>query len=176
VGNWKKNLQAARDAVDYVASGGGLPVGYDNTFIKVPDLDMRFKELNELKPRDAYEASKRDDELRIMSAFSDSFGLARVAFCYLKQERVRPLDFMEFERPLAYHAFVVIGRAKTIIGQDGQLLESDPLNYKTWGEDAAICDPLAGRAYLAVNLPIERRYIRSVTKEMTRVKSLYRLE
>jgi len=68
--------------------------------------------------------------------------LAAMAFLYLEENRVLPLDYMTFGAPPpAYdHCWVVIGRAN---GSQ----ERDP---STWGEDAVWCDPWQmreGRAY-----------------------------
>ncbi len=52
-----------------------------------------------------------------------------IAFVYLRQQKIFPLDWMEVD---GYkHAFVIIGRNRG----------SDTTNYATWGDDAVICDP-----------------------------------
>jgi hypothetical protein len=52
-----------------------------------------------------------------------------IAFVYLRQQKIFPLDWMEVND--YEHAFVIIGRQRG----------SDPANYTTWGSDAVICDP-----------------------------------
>jgi hypothetical protein len=67
---------------------------------------------------------------------------AAVAFVYLKDAGVRPLDYMVYKEP-GDHAFVVIGRAANSV-------ESD---YTTWGDDAVVCDPWGGNAFPAAEIP-----------------------
>jgi hypothetical protein len=66
---------------------------------------------------------------------------AAIAFVHLSQLKVRPLDYMA--RTNADHAFVVIGRKE----------DSDQSNYRTWGSDCVICDPWAGAAFVAEDIP-----------------------
>ncbi|HEX8639198.1 MAG TPA: hypothetical protein VF692_14105 [Pyrinomonadaceae bacterium] len=52
-----------------------------------------------------------------------------IAFVYLRRQKTFPLDWMEvndFE-----HGFVIIGRKRG----------SDTTDYRTWGDEAVICDP-----------------------------------
>lgn len=52
-----------------------------------------------------------------------------IAFVYLRQQNIFPLDWMEVD---GYkHAFVIIGRRSG----------SDTENWATWGSEAVICDP-----------------------------------
>ena len=52
-----------------------------------------------------------------------------IAFVYLRQQNIFPLDWMEVD---GYkHAFVIIGRRRG----------SDTENWATWGNEAVICDP-----------------------------------
>ena len=52
-----------------------------------------------------------------------------IAFVYLRGQNVLPLDWMEVD---GYkHAFVIIGRERG----------SDTADFRTWGDDAVICDP-----------------------------------
>lgn len=65
---------------------------------------------------------------------------AQIAFCYLLNKKIHPLDYMELVDN--DHAFVVIGRLKG----------SSPSDPGTWGSDAVVCDPWAsqhGQAYPA---------------------------
>ena len=62
---------------------------------------------------------------------SDQAGLA---FIYLRDNKVFPIDYMnkpDFFLKFGGHAFVVIGRKSG----------SDPLRPETWGDDAVVCDP-----------------------------------
>lgn len=67
--------------------------------------------------------------------------LAAIAFTYLYDEGIRPLDYMGFGNTPTYdHAWLVIGRV------DG----SDLWDIRTWGDDAVWCDPWQlrdGRVY-----------------------------
>jgi hypothetical protein len=66
--------------------------------------------------------------------------LAAIAFMYLEEEGVRPLDYMVFTAPSYDHVWLVIGRAAG----------SRVLDLSTWGEDAVWCDPWQlreGRVY-----------------------------
>jgi hypothetical protein len=66
--------------------------------------------------------------------------LAAIAFSYLEDEGVRPLDYMVFTSPAYDHVWVVIGRAAG----------SSVRDLSTWGEDALWCDPWQlreGRVY-----------------------------
>jgi hypothetical protein len=57
-----------------------------------------------------------------------------LAFVYLRQLGIHPLDWMQIGN--FKHAFVIIGR-------NG---DSDPSDFNTWSQLAAVCDPWAGRA------------------------------
>lgn len=72
-----------------------------------------------------------------------------VAFAYLLRLGVRPLDWMEVTN--GDHAFVVIGR-------EPDSAANDP---KSWGKDAAVCDPWDNVAYPASQ--IARRLGNSAT-------------
>ena len=65
---------------------------------------------------------------------------AAIAFMYLFERGIRPLDFMSGGDPVD-HAFVVVGRS-------GSSEAADP---KTWGDEAVICDSWHedGGAYFA---------------------------
>ena len=52
-----------------------------------------------------------------------------IAFVYLRQQKTFPLDWMEVND--YEHAFVIIGRRRG----------SDPADYRTWGDEAVVCDP-----------------------------------
>ena len=54
-----------------------------------------------------------------------------IAFGYLYQKGVKPVDYMMFEADGWDHGWLVIGRAEG----------SDPADLGTWGPDAVWCDP-----------------------------------
>jgi len=66
--------------------------------------------------------------------------LSAIAFTYLEDNGVHPLDYMVFTAPSYDHVWVTIGRAAG----------SNPLQLSTWGPDAVWCDPWQlreGRVY-----------------------------
>jgi hypothetical protein len=63
-----------------------------------------------------------------------------LAFVYLRNMGIRPLDWMEVNN--FQHAFVVVGRDH----------DSDPADYTTWGRTAYYCDPWLGACGEAVVL------------------------
>lgn len=86
--------------------------------------------------------------------------LAAIAFIYLEDNGVKPLDYMVFDNEPAYdHVWVVIGRVNG----------SNPLKVSTWGPDAVWCDPWQmreGRVYSIDDL---------IKKKATNLDSLYKL-
>ncbi len=70
---------------------------------------------------------------------------AAVAFMYLADKGVRPLDYMAFVEP-GDHAYVVIGRSS----------QSNASDYKSWGEETVVCDAWANNAFLASAIPMMR--------------------
>ncbi len=89
---------------------------------------------------------------------------ALVAFAYLFQLGIRPLDYMHASG--REHAFVVIGRVpvatdgsrehkrvdrgvEIMLAPDEAIAELKP---ETWGKDAVVCDPYRGVAYRQVEL------------------------
>jgi hypothetical protein len=58
-----------------------------------------------------------------------------VAFIYLYDRNVRPLDFMQFDN--GDHGYVVLGRKEHAV------------KVANWGSDAYIADPWLGRSYAA---------------------------
>ena len=80
---------------------------------------------------------------------------AALAFWYLQQRGVRPLDLVHFtDRD---HAFVVLGSRVDIT----------PTNFVQWSVDSVVCDPWSGRAEVAGMLVL--RY------SSTKIESLHRL-
>jgi hypothetical protein len=52
-----------------------------------------------------------------------------IAFVFLRRQKTFPLDWMEVND--YQHAFVIIGRRRG----------SDVTDYRTWGDEAVVCDP-----------------------------------
>lgn len=52
-----------------------------------------------------------------------------IAFAFLRRQKTFPLDWMEVND--YQHAFVIIGRKRG----------SDSTDYRTWGDEAVVCDP-----------------------------------
>jgi hypothetical protein len=61
---------------------------------------------------------------------------ASMAFIYLRDHGIRPLDYYEAEGILTRHAFVIIGLDANI----------DKTDYKQWNKNAIMCDPWRGVA------------------------------
>ena len=55
-----------------------------------------------------------------------------IAFAFLRRQKTFPLDWMEVDD--YKHAFVIIGRRRG----------SDTTDYRTWGDEAVVCDPWRG--------------------------------
>ena len=66
---------------------------------------------------------------------------AAIAFVFLVDRRVTPIDYME--RTNADHAFVVIDRK----------VGSDVKDISTWGDTAVVCDPWDEKVYAASEIP-----------------------
>jgi hypothetical protein len=86
------------------------------------------------------------DDIRILSDLADKYDsgncgeMTAMAFMYLYNLGVRPLDFMALVNP-ADHAFVVIGRKNS----------PDHDSYgRNWNKDAVVCDPWAYGLYKAL--------------------------
>jgi hypothetical protein len=74
---------------------------------------------------------------------------AAIAFLYLEEQGVGPLDYMRFSAPAYDHAWMVIGRV------DG----SNTFDLSSWGEDAVWCDPWQlreGRVYSIQDLILSK--------------------
>jgi hypothetical protein len=85
--------------------------------------------------------------------------LAAIAFMFLEDEGVRPLDYMVFTAPTYDHVWVVIGRAAG----------SNVRDLSTWGEEAVWCDPWQlreGRVYSIEDL---------IKKKATNLDANYKL-
>lgn len=91
---------------------------------------------------DDYITEKAPVQVRLLAAQGETTGCGNcgvqsaLAFVWLKDRGVRPLDWMERSNP--QHLFVVIGR------KEG----SDPADPTTWEETTVICDPWAGEAFV----------------------------
>lgn len=120
--------------------------------------------------------------------------MAKVAFVYLAQNGIRPIE-VAYLTPLAAarrvrltgttqsedvdpdHAFVIIGRkidgAERRARQDGEIAVAP---YATWNFGTVICDPWSKRAYFGDRLGIEMQLINRVSGESTQLSSDPRLE
>jgi hypothetical protein len=133
------NLQAARDAVAYVHQK--LVVGSSNKPRDVIAslggsvvcvLATRSVEIA-TGDRDAVLGLIRADAAKAEHVGCGNCGeSAALAFMYLYDRHVHPLDFMAGQN--VDHAFVVIGR----------LASSDEAKPDSWGPDAVVCDPWGG--------------------------------
>ena len=63
---------------------------------------------------------------------------ASIAFTYLRELGIRPLDYYEAEGTFTRHAFVIIGRDAG----------TDSTDYTKWNDSAIMCDPWRGVAEL----------------------------
>lgn len=66
--------------------------------------------------------------------------MAAIAFLFLSERGIRPLDYMCFDGK--DHAFVILGRPASMIVGD----------FSTWADKSAVCDPLRGEAGVATQL------------------------
>jgi hypothetical protein len=84
---------------------------------------------------------------------------ASLAFLYLLERHVRPLDFMACAD--GDHNFVVIGRPAAVPASD----------FKRWGQQAVVCDPWDGTVYFAAyGLPVK------MPNRLEKYVSLFRVE
>ena len=80
------------------------------------------------------------DQLDVEASWAKHFGCGNcgpqsaVAFVFLRNKGVRPLDWMHYNN--LQHAFVIVGRKN----------ESEPGDSRTWGKKAVVCDPWRGQA------------------------------
>lgn len=99
------------------------------------------------------EAKNKGDMIEIWASVSKRFGCgncaehAAIAFIYLRDAQIRPLDFMAYMKAWTDHAFVVLGREES----------SDLGDPGTWGKSAVVCDPYYDVAYSAFLLPVLMR-------------------
>jgi hypothetical protein len=124
------NLEWSREAVRYVEAA--LPIGADN----VGEDNPLFAQAEECVPNLSYRASGEKGlsvgqiaDIALKSGCGCCGEQSAVAFQWLLQRGVRPLDWVE--RGLINHAFVVIGRKADSFIKD----------HTSWGEDAVVCDP-----------------------------------
>lgn len=77
---------------------------------------------------------------------------AAIAYLHLVEVcKVQPVDYVSLTN--ADHACVIIGRL-TENSRDEHIGAALP-DLKTWGANAAVCDPWHGKAYAATNIPAE---------------------
>ncbi len=69
---------------------------------------------------------------------------AAVAFMFLRAQGVKPIDFMAFPKPYD-HNFLIIGRTANSVVND----------YRTWGEEAVVCDAWDQQAFIAKEIPVK---------------------
>ena len=132
-------LKAAEDAVDYVH--GKLTIGSSNKPRQIlASIGQSILCVAAIRSVDIATGEREPmmGEIRQAAAKAEHVGCgncgesAALAFVYLAERHVRPLDYMVDVD--ADHAFVVIGRAKA----------SKPEDPNTWGRDAVVCDPWGG--------------------------------
>lgn len=141
----ERNMFMAKEAVAYARSK--LSIGASNKW-----KDIKKSGLESLicvpAMRSIDYIGQQTTELRFIravAAVAEHVGCgncgenASIAFMYLLDRGVKPLDFMEGGS--VDHAFVVVGRPASSTAADS----------KTWGKEAVVCDPWheEGGAYLA---------------------------
>jgi hypothetical protein len=72
--------------------------------------------------------------------------MAAIAFLFLRDRGVRPLDFMCFNGK--DHAFVILGRPASSTAGD----------FSSWAEQSVACDPLRGDSGIATQLSVWWHY------------------
>jgi hypothetical protein len=89
-----------------------------------------------------YSTANMERFLRLVAGAAEANGcgncgeLSAMAFVYLMDKGVLPLDWMRLQKP-GDHMFVVLGRSEG----------SDDKNPTTWGTAAIVCDPWKGEVY-----------------------------
>lgn len=108
--------------------------GMDGKMRKDVDKDLEkagFKRGSEGTP----DAWKKRIEVEAYNAKSWGCGncgeQASIAFTYLREHGVRPLDYFEAEGTFTRHAFVIIGLDPGV----------DKTDFTKWNKDAIMCDP-----------------------------------
>jgi len=77
--------------------------------------------------------------------------MAAIAFLFLRDRGVRPLEYMCFNGK--DHVFVILGRpASTLVG-----------DFETWAGESVACDPLRGEAAVATQLEVWWNYSKCAT-------------
>ncbi len=141
-----KNLHWAESAIDFVksklklgAGNKGIDVLRSSGQSRICVYNLREKrKQTPLKP--IGEQIRIDAETAIKAGCGNCAEQARIAFVFLDDQGVRPIELFWFSNNKDYdHEFVVIERLENS-------KEDDPYD---WGPNAVICDPWLGKAYLA---------------------------
>ncbi len=69
--------------------------------------------------------------------FGNCMEKSSIAYFYLKDKGIRPIDLMNFRDDKPNHMFVVVGKDPS----------SSPSEPNKWGEAAIVCDPWLGEIY-----------------------------
>lgn len=167
-------IGAANNALGFVRkmvpSGGNNNVG-QKLFRQIPVYGWIKTQMIISDARDRYEAAFRSGQLKegdwqgyidlmartaIQIKAGNCGEQAALAFTYLRDAGVRPIDYFEYtDRD---HAFVILNRDAA----------KDINNFAEWSENAVVCDPWRDTSALAGMLPV---WFRS-----TKVVSRYRLD
>lgn len=159
----KKNLERARAAV--AEARKYMSYGHDN-YLPRPtyregcvhqsrDAVQAIVDRRAAEDRSYLSGDKRQ-RLRVVesarrakrSGCGNCFEQASLAYLYLKEEGVRPIDLFELAR--LDHVFVVIGRAG-----------ETPEKVSSWGAQAVVCDPWAPEGQRVFRaLPMEQNFCR----------------
>ncbi|HJZ57213.1 MAG TPA: hypothetical protein VKE74_19745 [Gemmataceae bacterium] len=195
-------LKLAEQAVNYVRDACGILANNREADLqKVKTLGDSFSKMRKVVGATQTEASRLDsqDQIAIRSESCRAFkvgnceDMARVAFCWLAANHVRPLelayftpsnssasrpvrpagmpDTIEFEGP--DHMFVILGREQNALDDKGSMGICD---YSFWNEDAVICDPWAKRWYKKARLGLESKALARFTGGSTDLSVEYRLD
>jgi len=146
-----KHLAVAQQAVRYTQKV--LSKGAGNKFLSNPFTTREIAYTRQALDSGKVLAACPSEEKRIeitayvagLSKCGNCEEHTAVAFIYLRDHKVRPIDFM---LKGAKHAFVVVGRAKG----------SKAADPTTWGPEAVVCDPWAGEAYLPSLIQAKMRW------------------
>jgi hypothetical protein len=142
--SFAQNLEWAKKANEYVQ--GKMDIGKSNSIVNdhlklfAPSLCVRFV-------RSAVKTTDPGKQLTMLGTRAEHMGCGNcgeqsaMAFLFLKDRGIRPLDWMEATN--FDHAFVVVGRAEG----------SKDTDIKTWGPAAVVCDPWWGEVFAPYEAP-----------------------
>ena len=142
--NLKLNQLNAEAAVSYVQAK--MTIGAGN---KLSDLAASLggslvcvADEREVARKEDWDSLPTEERLRKVAALAEEKGCGNcgeqtaIAFVYLLDRNVLPLDWMGLQDP-GNHNFVVVGRSPY----------SDSESPASWGPEAIVCDPWKGEAY-----------------------------